>query len=105
VLFFVGLILSDNTAQYRLAREAATLPDVRITGKITESVPVNGNTVRLRLDDGTAVTLKTSDAIPAGVTAALRRTGKTPEDQKNWLCLKALSTESIKCYRLQGVLF
>lgn len=95
----------ESADQLRLAREAATLPDVRVIGKITESEPVNGNTVRLRLDDGTTVTLETRDVIPSGVTAVLRRTGETPRDQKDWLCLKALSTTNTKCYRLPGDLF
>ncbi|ECI0840980.1 hypothetical protein AU892_28315, partial [Salmonella enterica subsp. diarizonae] len=78
-----------------------TLPDIRVIGKVTESIPVNSYTARLRLDDGTTLILETTDAIPAGVTAVLRRTA----NQKDWLCLKALSTENIKCYRLQGDLF
>ncbi|EBQ4753519.1 hypothetical protein LE36_08105 [Salmonella enterica subsp. diarizonae] len=78
-----------------------TLPDIRVTGKVTESIPVNSNTARLRLDDGTTLIPETTDAIPAGVTVVLRRT----DNQKDWLCLKALSTENIKCYRLQGDLF
>lgn len=96
---------AEDATQHRLAREAATLPDVRVIGKITESEPVNDNTVRLRLDDGTTVTLETHDVIPAGVTAVLRRTGESSRDQKDWLCLKALSTTNTKCYRLPGDLF
>lgn len=96
---------AEDATQHRLAREAATLPDVRVIGKITESEPVNDNTVRLRLDDGTTVTLETHDVIPAGVTAVLRRTGESTRDQKDWLCLKALSTTNTKCYRLPGDLF
>ncbi len=95
------LILADDPDPYRLAREAATLPDIRVIGKVTESIPVNSYTARLRLDDGTTLILETTDAIPAGVTAVLRRT----DNQKDWLCLKALSTENIRCYRLQGDLF
>ncbi|HAK3333265.1 TPA: hypothetical protein H2A59_003803 [Salmonella enterica] len=50
-----------------------TLPDIRVIGKVTESIPVNNYTARLRLDDGTTLILETTDAIPAGVTAVLRR--------------------------------
>ncbi|EHL5833402.1 hypothetical protein KEB97_003922 [Salmonella enterica] len=96
---------AEDATQHRLAREAATLPDVRVIGKITESEPVNDNTVRLRLDDGTTLTLEPRDSIPSGVTAVLRRTGESPRDQKDWLCLKALSTTNTKCYRLPGDLF
>lgn len=105
ILFAFMFMQIESADQLRLAREAATLPDVRVIGKITESEPVNGNTVRLRLDDGTTVTLETRDVIPSGVTAVLRRTGETPRDQKDWLCLKALSTTNTKCYRLPGDLF
>ncbi|EJE9730283.1 TPA: hypothetical protein ACWV6T_004797 [Salmonella enterica subsp. enterica serovar Muenchen] len=105
ILLFAYLAGDPENYQNRLAREAATLPDVRVIGKITESEPVNDNTVRLRLDDGTTVTLETHDVIPAGVTAVLRRTGESTRDQKDWLCLKALSTTNTKCYRLPGDLF
>ncbi|EHX2188090.1 hypothetical protein K3T99_003833 [Salmonella enterica subsp. enterica serovar Kedougou] len=105
ILFAFMFMQIESADQVRLAREAATLPDVRVIGKITESEPVNDNTVRLRLDDGTTVTLETHDVIPSGVTAVLRRTGESPRDQKDWLCLKALSTTNTKCYRLPGDLF
>ncbi|EAO8184172.1 hypothetical protein AHV57_26390 [Salmonella enterica] len=105
ILLFANLAGAPENYQDRLAREAATLPDVRVIGKVTESEPVNDNTVRLRLDDGTTLTLETRDVIPAGVTAVLRRTGESPRDQKDWLCLKALSTTNTKCYRLPGDLF
>ncbi|EDD6035969.1 hypothetical protein CHK60_23390 [Salmonella enterica subsp. enterica serovar Stanley] len=105
ILIALVFMQAEDAAQRRLAREAATLPDVRVIGKITESEPVNDNTVRLRLDDGTTLTLETRDVIPAGVTAVLRRTGETSRDQKDWLCLKALSTTNTKCYRLPGDLF
>ncbi|EDJ8987802.1 TPA: hypothetical protein RU610_004474 [Salmonella enterica] len=105
ILFAFIFMQIESADQLTLAREAATLPDVRVIGKITESEPVNDNTVRLRLDDGTTVTLETRDVIPSGVTAVLRRTGETPRDQKDWLCLKALSTTNTKCYRLPGDLF
>ncbi|EBH2659104.1 hypothetical protein ETH75_05715 [Salmonella enterica] len=105
ILFAFMFMQIESADQLRLAQEAATLPDVRVIGKITESEPVNDNTVRLRLDDGTTLTLETRDVIPAGVTAVLRRTGESPRDQKDWLCLKALSTTNTKCYRLPGDLF
>ncbi|HEA0822801.1 TPA: hypothetical protein RU613_004554 [Salmonella enterica] len=105
ILFAFIFMQIESADQLTLAREAATLPDVRVIGKITESEPVNDNTVRLRLDDGTTVTLETRDVIPSGVTAVLRRTGEPPRDQKDWLCLKALSTTNTKCYRLPGDLF
>ncbi|EOV0239265.1 hypothetical protein ACOIP5_005548 [Salmonella enterica] len=105
ILIVLVFIQAEDAAQRRLVREVATLPDVRVIGKITESEPVNDNTVRLRLNDGTTVTLETHDVIPAGVTAVLRRTGETSRDQKDWLCLKALSTTNTKCYRLPGDLF
>ncbi|ECC1750093.1 hypothetical protein FNI40_22535 [Salmonella enterica subsp. diarizonae] len=105
ILFAFMFMQIESADQLTLAREAATLPDVRVIGKITESEPVNDNTVRLRLDDGTTVTLETRDVIPSGVTAVLRRTGEPPRDQKDWLCLKALSTTNTKCYRLPGDLF
>ncbi|EHE6020401.1 hypothetical protein JMS36_001809 [Salmonella enterica] len=93
--------LNHIIEQSRLDQAVVTLPDIRVIGKVTESIPVNSYTARLRLDDGTTLILETTDAIPAGVTAVLRRTA----NQKDWLCLKALSTENIKCYRLQGDLF
>lgn len=105
ILFAFIFMQIESADQLTLAREAATLPDVRVIGKITESEPINDNTVRLRLDDGTTVTLETRDVIPSGVTAVLRRTGEPPRDQKDWLCLKALSTTNTKCYRLPGDLF
>ncbi|ELQ0397344.1 hypothetical protein SP747_004977 [Salmonella enterica] len=105
ILFAFMFMQIESADQLRLAQEAATLPDVRVIGKITESEPVNDNTVRLRLDDSTTVTLETRDVIPAGVTAVLRRTGESSRDQKDWLCLKALSTTNTKCYRLPGDLF
>lgn len=105
MLFMLFALVFMQIEDADLAREAATLPDVRVIGKITESEPVNDNTVRLRLDDGTTVTLETRDSIPAGVTAVLRRTGETSRNQKDWLCLKALSTINTKCYRLPGDLF
>ncbi|EEB7409485.1 hypothetical protein GL503_20645 [Salmonella enterica] len=105
ILIAFMFMQAEDAAQRRLAREAATLPDVRVIGKITESEPVNDNTVRLRLDDGTTLTLETRDSIPASVTAVLRRTDETSRDQKDWLCLKALSTTNTKCYRLPGDLF
>lgn len=105
MLFMLFALVFMQIEDADLAREAATLPDVRVIGKITESEPVNDNTVRLRLDDGTTVTLETRDSIPAGVTAVLRRTGETSRNQKDWLCLKALSTTNTKCYRLPGDLF
>ncbi|EJQ8148459.1 hypothetical protein N8J30_005083 [Salmonella enterica subsp. enterica serovar Newport] len=105
ILFAFMFMQIEGADQHRLAREAATLPDVRVIGKITESEQVNDNTVRLRLDDGTTLTLETRDVIPAGVTAVLRRTGESPRDQKDWLCLKALSTTNTKCYWLPGDLF
>ncbi|HAG0017786.1 TPA: hypothetical protein G8O67_005178 [Salmonella enterica] len=105
ILIAFMFMQAEDATQHRLAREAATLPDVRVIGKITESEPVNDNTVRLRLDDGTTLTLETRDSIPSGVTAVLRRTGESPRDQKDWLCLKALSTTNTKCYRLPGDLF
>lgn len=78
ILIALVFMQAEDAAQRRLVREAATLPDVRVIGKITESEPVNDNTVRLRLDDGTTLTLETRDVIPAGVTAVLRRTGESP---------------------------
>ncbi len=105
ILIVLVFMQAEDAAQRRLVREVATLPDVRVIGKITESEQVNDNTVRLRLDDGTTLTLETHDVIPAGVTAVLRRTGESPRDQKDWLCLKALSTTNTKCYRLPGDLF
>ncbi|EAB6033348.1 hypothetical protein G3601_004821 [Salmonella enterica] len=105
MLFMLFAVVFIQIEDADLAREATTLPDVRVIGKITESKPVNDNTVRLRLDDGTTLTLDTRDAIPAGVTAVLRRTGETSRDQKDWLYLKALSTTNTKCYRLPGDLF
>lgn len=105
MLFMFFAVVHKQLEDIDLEREAATLPDVRVIGKITESEPVNDNTVRLRLDDGTTLTLETRDAIPAGVTAVLRRTGETSRNQKDWLCLKALSTTNTKCYRLPGDLF
>ncbi|EHN1697020.1 hypothetical protein KG383_004445 [Salmonella enterica subsp. enterica serovar Newport] len=93
--------LNHIIEQSSLDQAVVMLPDIRVIGKVTESIPVNNYTARLRLDDGTTLILETADAIPAGVTAVLRRTA----NQKDWLCLKALSTDNIKCYQLQGDLF
>ncbi|EHW5574651.1 hypothetical protein SK168_004130 [Salmonella enterica] len=90
----------------RIIRQVETSPDVRTLGKVTDSTPTENNSNRLiRLDDGTTLMLDTTDDIPAGVTAVLRRTDKRHGEQQNWLCLKALSTEHTTCYRLKGNLF
>ncbi|EAQ6365368.1 hypothetical protein DOH76_24670 [Salmonella enterica subsp. enterica serovar Oranienburg] len=110
-LFLCGLaviaeMINAQIEDVRLIRQVETLPDVRTLGKVTDSTPTENNSNRLiRLDDGTTLILDTTDDIPAGVTAVLRRTDKRPGEQQNWLCLKALSTEHTTCYRLKGNLF
>lgn len=44
--------LNHIIEQSRLEQAVVTLPDIRVIGKVTESIPVNSYTVRLRLDDG-----------------------------------------------------
>ncbi|EJF6007850.1 hypothetical protein M8W81_005203 [Salmonella enterica] len=110
-LFLCGLaviaeMINAQIEDVRLIRQVETSPDVRTLGKVTDSTPTENNSNRLiRLDDGTTLILDTTDDIPAGVTAVLRRTDKRPGEQQNWLCLKALSTEHTTCYRLKGNLF
>ncbi|EKC3540976.1 hypothetical protein OD632_005160 [Salmonella enterica] len=102
IAMMINALIEDN----RLIRQVETSPDVRTLGKVTDSTPMENNSTRLiRLDDGTTLILNTTDVIPAGVTAVLRRTDKRHGGQQNWLCLKALSTEHTTCYRLQGNLF
>lgn len=102
IAVMINALIEDN----RLIRQVETSPDVRTLGKVTDSTPMENNSTRLiRLDDGTTLILNTTDVIPAGVTAVLRRTAKRHGEQQNWLCLKALSTENTTCYRLQGNLF
>ncbi|EEU7751053.1 hypothetical protein HED96_004515 [Salmonella enterica] len=110
-LFLCGLaviaeMINAQIEDNRLIRQVETSPDVRTLGKVTDSTPTENNSNRLiRLDDGTTLILDTTDDIPAGVTAVLRRTDKHHGEQQNWLCLKALSTEHTTCYRLKGNLF
>ncbi|EAW2474109.1 hypothetical protein L2D25_21280 [Salmonella enterica subsp. enterica serovar Muenchen] len=110
-LFLCGLaviaeMINAQIEDNRLIRQVETSPDVRTLGKVTDSTPTENNSNRLiRLDDGTTLILDTTDDIPAGVTAVLRRTDKRHGEQQNWLCLKALSTEHTTCYRLRGDLF
>ncbi|ELE1936502.1 hypothetical protein RDB90_005102 [Salmonella enterica] len=110
-LFLCGLaviaeMINALNEDVRLIRQVETSPDVRTLGKVTDSTPTENNSNRLiRLDDGTTLILDTTDDIPTGVTAVLRRTDKRPGEQQNWLCLKALSTEHTTCYRLKGNLF
>ncbi|EAP0946484.1 hypothetical protein B7802_26400 [Salmonella enterica] len=110
-LFLCGLaviaeMINAQIEDVRLIRQVETSPDVRTLGKVTDSTPTENNSNRLiRLDDGTTLILDTTDDIPAGVTAVLRRTDKRHGEQQNWLCLKALSTEHTTCYRLKGNLF
>ncbi|EBD3901189.1 hypothetical protein IT804_003429 [Salmonella enterica] len=105
-LAVIATIINGLIENNRLIRQVETSPDVRTLGKVTDSTPMENNSTRLiRLDDGTTLILDTTDDIPAGVTAVLRRTDKRHGEQQNWLCLKALSTEHTTCYRLQGNLF
>lgn len=105
-LAVIAVIINALNEDGRLIRQVETSPDVRTLGKVADSTPWKNNSTRLiRLDDGTTLILDTTDIIPAGVTAVLRRTDKRPGEQQDWLCLKALSTEHTTCYRLQGNLF
>ncbi|ELE9461214.1 hypothetical protein RBV54_004961 [Salmonella enterica] len=105
-LAVIAVMINALNEDVRLIRQVETSPDVRTLGKVTDSTPMENNSTRLiRLDDGTTLILNTTDVIPAGVTAVLRRTDKRHGEQQNWLCLKALSTEHTTCYRLQGNLF
>ncbi|ELE9461218.1 hypothetical protein RBV54_004965 [Salmonella enterica] len=105
-LAVIAEMINAQIEDVRLIRQVETSPDVRTLGKVTDSTPTENNSNRLiRLDDGTTLILDTTDDIPAGVTAVLRRTDKRPGEQQNWLCLKALSTEHTTCYRLKGNLF
>ncbi|EJG3702873.1 hypothetical protein M9289_004672 [Salmonella enterica] len=105
-LAVIAMIINALNEDNRLIRQVEISPDVRTLGKVTDSTPTENNSNRLiRLDDGTTLMLDTTDDIPAGVTAVLRRTDKRHGEQQNWLCLKALSTEHTTCYRLQGNLF
>ncbi|EAT0257602.1 hypothetical protein EXO80_22105 [Salmonella enterica] len=105
-LAVIAEMINAQIEDNRLIRQVETSPDVRTLGKVTDSTPTENNSNRLiRLDDGTTLILDTTDDIPTGVTAVLRRTDKRPGEQQNWLCLKALSTEHTTCYRLKGNLF
>ncbi|EBR8574320.1 hypothetical protein NAK90_004189 [Salmonella enterica] len=105
-LAVIAEMINAQIEDNRLIRQVETSPDVRTLGKVTDSTPTENNSNKLiRLDDGTTLILDTTDDIPAGVTAVLRRTDKRPGEQQNWLCLKALSTEHTTCYRLKGNLF
>ncbi|EAW8032269.1 hypothetical protein S838_23015 [Salmonella enterica] len=109
-LFLCGLaviaeMINAQIEDNRLIRQVETSPDVRTLGKVTDSTPTDNSNRLIRLDDGTTLILDTTDDIPAGVTAVLRRTDKRHGEQQNWLCLKALSTEHTTCYRLKGNLF